>query len=70
VQPLAKRLALLGFKFDQPMRNAILVEKIVELMALTRIPQRDNAQPGELAVSHEPPPPHDQSLHNRATQTG
>src|SRR6266567_5567821 len=69
MQALTERPALLAFKFDQPMRNTILVEKIVELMSLARIPQRDNAQSGELTVAHQPPPAHDQSINYRAAHT-
>ena len=65
VQPLAECMSLLTLEFDQPVRDAILVEKIVELMALARVTQRDNAQPRELAIAPEPPPAHDESVHNR-----
>src|SRR6266404_8034745 len=46
------------------MRDAILVEKIVELMTLARLTQRDDAQSGEFAVAPEPPSPHDESVYN------
>ena len=47
----------------------ILVEKIVELMSLPRATRRDNAQPSELAVTPEPPPPHDKRVNNRLAHT-
>jgi nitrate/nitrite-specific signal transduction histidine kinase len=70
VETAGERLARFTFKFDQPMRDVILVEKIVELMSLARATQRDDAQPGKLAVAPEPPPAHDQSAHDRLAQTG
>ena len=70
VQSLAECLSLLALEFNQPMWDVILVEKIVELMALARVAQRNDAQPGELAVATEPPPAHDESVHNRLAHTG
>src|SRR5271166_5803389 len=43
----------------------ILVEKIVELVAVPRAILCENAQPGELAVALQPLPAHDERTHDR-----
>src|SRR5437867_4899362 len=69
MEPTAKLLALRTLKFDEAMRDMILVEKIMELMSLPRTTQRDDAQPSELAVAPKSPPAHDNCADNRLAQT-
>ena len=47
------------------MRDMIFVEKIVELVAVSRTILRENAQPGKLAVALQPLPTHDERAHDR-----
>ena len=42
MKTFAQRLPLFALKFDQPMRDAILVEEIIELMSIARIAAGQN----------------------------
>src|SRR5580700_551845 len=44
------------------MRDAILVEKIIELMSIARIAVCQNTHAREFAIAAEPSPPHDQGI--------
>src|SRR5205823_7236032 len=62
MKTFAQRLALFAFKFDQPMRDAILVEKIIELMSIACIPVCQNTHACEFAIAAKPTSSHDQCL--------
>src|SRR5438034_7942733 len=47
------------------MRDAILVEKIIELMSIARIAAGQNTHARELAIAAKPPPSHDQRIDDR-----
>ncbi len=69
VQPLAQRPPIFSFKSNQPVRNVILVEEIVELAAFARAVLRDDAQPRKLLVPLQSAPPHDESAHDHFAHT-
>src|SRR5260370_20649233 len=52
------------------MRDAILVEKIIELMSIARIADSQNTHACEFAIAAKPPPPHDQCVHDRLAHGG
>src|SRR5260221_14496921 len=52
------------------MGNVILVEKIVELVAVSQTILCKNAQPGKLAVALQPLPAHDKRAHDRLAEAG
>ena len=62
VKTFAQRLSLFAFKFDQPMRDAILIEEIIELMSIARIAAGQNTHSREFAIAAEPSPSHDQGI--------
>src|SRR5207248_6109424 len=62
MKTFAQCLALFAFKFDQPMRDAILVEEIIELMSIARIAVCQNTHSREFAIAAEPTPSHDQGI--------
>src|SRR6266513_5972130 len=47
------------------MRDAILVEKIIELMSIARVAAGQNTHAREFAIATKPPPPHDQRIDDR-----
>src|SRR5882724_842246 len=65
MKTFAQRLPLFALKFYQPMRDAILVEEIVELMSIARIPVCQNTHPREYAIAAKPAPSHDQGIDDR-----
>ena len=62
MQPFAERLSLLVFKFDEPMRDVIFVQEIIQLMSLARAALGQNAQPGKLPVAPDPATTHNQRI--------
>ncbi len=48
----------------------VFIEKIVELVAVSRTVLRENAQPGKLAVALQPLPTHDERAHDRLADAG
>ena len=62
MKTFAQRLSLFALKFHQPMRDAILVEEIIELMSIARIAAGQNTHSREFAIATKPPPSHDQGI--------
>src|SRR5436190_15133989 len=58
---------MVAFKSDQPMRDVILVEEIIELTALARAILGDYAEAGKVLVPLQPSAPHDECLDDRLT---
>ena len=59
IETFTQRLPLFTLKFYQPMRNAILVEKVIELMSIARIAACQNTHPRKYAIAPKPSPAHD-----------
>ena len=51
MKTFAQRLSLFAFKFDQPMRDAIFVEEIIELMSIARIRGCQNTHARKFAIA-------------------
>src|SRR5258708_35539957 len=66
----AQCFALFAIKFYQPVRNAILVEKIIELMSIARVAAGQNTHARKFAIASKPPPPHDQRIDDRLAHGG
>src|SRR5205814_7154948 len=64
MEALAQGLTIWALRLNQPVRNMILVEEIVDLISVPRAVQGDNAQAGKLAVAPESLPSHDESAHD------
>ena len=64
MQPFAERLSLLAFKFDEPMRDVIFIQEIIELTSFAIAARRENAQPGKFAIAPEPPATHDEGVYD------
>ena len=62
MKTFAQRLPLFAFKFDQPMRDAVLVEKIIELMSIARVAASQNTHSGKFPIASYSPPSHDQRI--------
>src|SRR5436309_2299846 len=65
MEALAQSLAILALRVNQPMRNMIFVEEIVDLISITRTILSDDAQAGKLAVAPQSLPAHDERAHDR-----
>ena len=65
MKTFAQRLPLFTLKFYQPMRDAILVEKIIELMSIARVAAGQNTHSRKFAIAAKPPPSHDQRIDDR-----
>ena len=70
MQAFAQGAPVFALKVDQPVRDMVFVEKIVELVAVSRTVLRENAQPGKLAVALQPLPTHDERAHDRLADAG
>ena len=70
MQTFAQRLSLFALKFNEPMRDTIFVEKIIELMSFASAACRENTQPGKLPIAPEPSAAHDQRIHDGRADTG
>ena len=53
MKTFAQRLPLFALKFYQPVRNAILVEKIIELMSVARVAAGQNTHACKFAIAAE-----------------
>ena len=53
MQTFAQGLSLFALKVDEPMRDMIFVEEIVNQVPIARAIRRDDAQAGELAVAQQ-----------------
>src|SRR4029453_13166038 len=62
METFTQRLPLFAFEFYQPMRDAIFVEEIIELMSIAGIAAGQNTHPREFAIAAKPPPSHDQGI--------
>jgi hypothetical protein len=65
VETFAECLSLFTFKYDQAMRNTILVEEIVQLMSKPLIPPGQDTHSSEFAVPADPPASHNQCINDR-----
>jgi hypothetical protein len=65
VQTFAECLSLFALEFDEPMGDAILVEKIIKLMSFARSGCREDAQPGKFPIASQSFATHDQCLYDR-----
>ena len=63
-QSVAKPAPVLAFKLNEPMRDMILVEEIVDQVPVARAIRRDDAQADELAVAQQALTPHDERVHD------
>ena len=70
MEAFTQRLSLFTFKYDQAMRNAILVEKIIQLMSKQLITLRQYPHSSEFGVPADPPPSHDQGIDDRFADSG
>src|SRR5437667_5560280 len=70
MQTLAQRPALSALKFDQPMRDVVFVQEIVELMSITRAARSEHTQPCKLAIATQPASSHDQRVHDWLADPG
>src|SRR6476620_12676622 len=52
------------------MRDAILIEEIIELMSVARIAAGQNTHARKFAIATKPPPPHDQRIDDRLADGG
>src|SRR6266700_7434055 len=62
METLTQRLPLFALKFYQPVRNAILVEEIIELMSIARVAAGQNTHARKFAIAAKPAPSHDQRI--------
>ena len=51
MQTFAQGLSLFALKFDEPMRDMIFVEEIIELMSFACAAGREHAQPGKFPIA-------------------
>jgi hypothetical protein len=51
VKAIAQGLTLFALEFDQTMRDVVLIQKIVELVSVTRAARSEHTQPCELAIA-------------------
>ena len=61
----AQLLALIARQIDHAMRNVILVEEIVDLMSVAIVRRGQDTEAGELAVTIQSPPPHNERVDDR-----
>src|SRR5438128_12206950 len=62
MKTFTQRLPLFALEFQQPMRDAILIEEVMELMSVARIAARQNTHSREFAIAAKPSPSHDQRI--------
>ena len=70
MKTFAQRLPLFALKFYQPMRDAILVEKIIELMSIARVAAGQNTHARKFAIATKPASSHDQRIDDRLAHGG
>ena len=70
MKTFAQCLALFALKFYQPMRDAILVEKIIELMSIARVATGQNPHARKFTIATKPAPSHDQRIDDRLAYGG
>src|SRR5437867_6488374 len=70
MQTFAQCLSLFALKFDEPMRDTIFVEEIIELTAFACAACSENAQPGKLPIASQSLATHDQCLYDDLAHTG
>jgi hypothetical protein len=70
VETFAECLSLFAFKYDQAMRNTILVEEIVQLMSKSLIPLRYDTHSSEFAVPNDLPASHNHCIDDRFANIG
>src|SRR2546425_11723009 len=70
MKTFAQCFALFALKFYQPMRDAILVEKIIELMSIARVAAGQNTHARKFAIATKPPSSHDQRIDDRLAYGG
>jgi hypothetical protein len=69
-QAFAKPAPVLAFKLNEPMRDMIFVEEIVDQVPIARAIRRDDAQADELAVAQQALAPHDECVHDGPADPG
>src|SRR2546427_8195560 len=62
MKTFTQRLPLFALEFQQPMRDAILIEEVIELMSVARIAASQDTHSREFAIAAEPSPSHDQRI--------
>src|SRR6266478_2341020 len=62
MKAVAHGLALLALEFNQTMRDVVLVQKIVELMSVTRAAHSQHTQSGKLAIPADSAAPHNERI--------
>src|SRR5256886_11823837 len=70
MKTFAQCFALFTLKVYQPMRDAILVEKIIELMSIARVAACQNTHARKFAIATKPAPSHDQRIDDRLAHGG
>ena len=70
MQTFAQCLSLFALEFDEPMRNTILIEKIIKLASFARAGCCENAQPGKFPIASQSFSTHDQRLYDCLAHTG
>src|SRR6266550_3564827 len=70
MKTFAQCFALFTLKFYQPMRDAILVEKIIELMSIARVAAGQNTHASKFAIATKPASSHDQCIDDRLAYGG
>src|SRR2546430_9639529 len=70
MKTFAQCFALFTLKFYQPMRDAILVQKIIELMSIARVAAGQNTHARKFAIATKPASSHDQRIDDRLAYGG
>ena len=70
METFAQGLSLFALKFNEPMRDMIFVEKIIELMAFACAAGRKNAQPGKFRIASQSAATHNECIDNGRADTG
>src|SRR2546430_7476730 len=65
MKAVAHGLTLFALEFDQTMGDVVLVQKIVELMSVTRAAHSQHTQSCKLAIPADSAAPHDQRIDDR-----
>lgn len=71
MQAFAERLSLFALEFNQPMRDVILVEEVVELMTFARAAGGgENAQTGKFTITSQTTAAHDERIDDGRAHAG
>ena len=60
---------MLALKFDEPVRDVIFIEEIIELMSFACVACRENAKPGKFPIASEATATHDECVHDGRAHT-